>query len=269
MSPPTSGRVPTLSLRRLLPLSLLLFALGLGAFNLLYHMPRAEQAAVDDARTRITQEMSRLQSTLEYQLLKGDVAGAQHEIAVLAHNHDVNAAALIDERGNVIAATRRAWLGRPIGAVMSQFDAAAAAGAGADRQARLVVDADARALFGYAGVLLGRSGTELRPSRGGSLLLDVDLARAQAQARAQVLRQSLYWAGWVIALAALLWLAFHFLLTRRTERLVRAAERIAAGDLGARSGLRGDDELGRLGRAFDAMAANIAATQQRLQQDLA
>src|SRR5439155_2537354 len=47
-------------------------------------------------------------------------------------------------------------------------------------------------------------------------------------------------------------------LTRRTARLVRAAEQLAAGNLTARSDLEGRDELGRLGRAFDAMALAIA-----------
>ena len=73
-----------------------------------------------------------------------------------------------------------------------------------------------------------------------------------------MLKQSLYWAGWVTALALAMWLVFHFLLTRRTARLVHAAEELAEGHLSARSGLRGGDELGRLSRAFDAMALAIA-----------
>ena len=72
-----------------------------------------------------------------------------------------------------------------------------------------------------------------------------------------MLQQSLYWAGWMAALAGALWLAFHYLLTRRTARLVYAAEQFAAGNLAIRSGIRGNDELGRLGRAFDAMAFKI------------
>ncbi|HET7372873.1 MAG TPA: ATP-binding protein, partial [Gemmatimonadaceae bacterium] len=71
------------------------------------------------------------------------------------------------------------------------------------------------------------------------------------------------------ALALAMWLAFHFLLTRRTARLVDAAEQIAAGNLAARSGLRGKDELGRLSRVFDAMALQVAETQTRLRQDIA
>ena len=101
------------------------------------------------------------------------------------------------------------------------------------------------------------------------MFLAYDLKRYKAEARAQVLQQSLYWAGWVTALALAMWLVFHFLLTRRTARLVRAAEQLAAGNLAARSDLKGRDELGRLSRAFDAMALEVAATQTRLRQDIA
>src|SRR5439155_21239967 len=44
---------------------------------------------------------------------------------------------------------------------------------------------------------------------------------------------------------------------------------LAAGNLSARSALSGRDELGRLSRAFDAMALEVAETQNRLRQDIA
>jgi two-component system NtrC family sensor kinase len=170
-----------------------------------------------------------LQSTLEYLLLKGDTAVAQHEIAVLAHNHDVILAAMTDERQVVIAATRRAWLGQKIDDVLPQFDLEQASGAIRERRAGMATDPNGDALLGYAGILLGGERDELRPSRTGSLFLAYDLKRYKAEARAQVVQQSLYWAGWVTALALAMWLAFHFLLTRRTERLVRAAEEARRG----------------------------------------
>src|SRR6266545_4070361 len=74
------------SLKLTVPLILLVFAATLSAVNILYHVPQAERAAEEDNRKRLAQEMSRLQSTLEYLLLKGDQAVAQHEIEVLAHN---------------------------------------------------------------------------------------------------------------------------------------------------------------------------------------
>ncbi len=252
-----SLRVPA-SLKLTVPLILLGFAATLSAVNLLYHAPQAERAAEDDTRKRLAQEMSRLQSTLEYQLLKGDEAGAQHEIAVLAHNHDYAFAALTDDRNVVIASTRRAWLGREIADVLPQFDRDEGAKAARGRPAQIELDEDRNALLAYSGVLMGSERDELRPSRSGSLFLAYDLSRSRSEARAQVLRQSFYWAGWVTALALFMWLVFHFLLTRRTARLARAAEQFAAGNLDARSELGGRDELARLGHAFDSMALAIA-----------
>ena len=257
------------SLKVTVPLILLVFAAALSMVNLLYHAPAAEREAVEDSRKRLVQELSRLQSTLEYLLLKGDVVVAQHEIAVLAHNHDVLVAALTDDRGEVIAATRRAWLGRPIAEALPQFDLGQALTTMPGRRSGVTTDPSDAAMLGYASVLIGSDREELRPSRTGNLFLAYDLKRYKAEARAQVLQQSVYWAGWVTALALALWLVFHFLLTRRTAQLVRAAEELAAGNLAARSGLRGMDELGRLGRAFDAMALEVAETQLRLKRDIA
>ena len=261
-------RVPA-SLKFTVPLILLGFVAALSAVNILYHVPQAERAAEEDGRKRMAQEMSRLQSTLEYLLLKGDMTGAQHEIAVLAHNHDVILAALTDDRNEVIAATRRAWLGRPIAEVVPQFDLSQFAGVARERRAGMAIDSNGNELLGHAGILMGSEREQLRPSRTGTVFLVYDLKRYKAEARAQVLQQSLYWAGWVTALALAMWLVFHFLLTRRTARLVGAAEALAAGNLAARSGLKGTDELGRLSRAFDVMALKVADTQTRLRRDIA
>lgn len=257
------------SLRLTVPLILLGFAATLSMINVLYHVPRAERAAEEDVVKRVAQEMSRLQSTLEYLLLKDDLEVAQHEIAVLAHNHDYVDVALTNDRRKVLAATRRECLGQEITMVLPRFDTELSAAAIRERRVILTVDPSGTLVLGHAGVLMGRALDELRPSRSGNLFVAYDLNRPKAQARAQVLRQSLYWAGWVTALALAMWLAFHFLLTRRTAQLVRAAEQLAAGNLAARSALRGNDELGRLSRAFDAMAGEVADTQNRLREDIA
>ena len=250
-------RLPA-SLKVTVPLILLCFAAALSAVNLVYHVPQAERAAEDDIRKHLAQEMSRLQSTLEYLLLKGDEAAAEHEIAVLAHNHDYVFAALTDYQNQVIAATRRAWLGQHIADVLPNFDRDEGVQAVRGHPARIDLGDGRNALLAYSGIMMGSERDELRPTRSGSLFVAYELTRAKDEARAQVLRQSFYWAGWVTALALFMWLVFHFLLTRRTARLVRAAEQVAAGNLDARSGLRGHDELARLGRAFDSMALAVA-----------
>ncbi|MCI0347083.1 MAG: HAMP domain-containing histidine kinase, partial [Chloroflexi bacterium] len=64
----------------------------------------------------------------------------------------------------------------------------------------------------------------------------------------------------LVLAGAVVWLVTRFGL-RPLERVARAADRIAAGDLEARAALpSGDDEVGRLGRAFDGMAERVDAT---------
>lgn len=256
------------SLKVTVPLLLLGFAGALLAINLLQYVPKAERAAEEDARKRLAQDMSRLQSTLEYLTLKGDAAGAEHEIAVLAHNHEIGFAAITDDRGTVVAATRRAFIGRPVAEALPQFALAETRSDDGMWRAGMESDATGNEILAYTGIRMVSGRDELRPSRTGSLYVSYDLRRRKDEARAQVLEQSLSWAGWVTVLALVMWLAFHFLLTRRTARLVTAAEELASGNLSVRSGLDGRDELGRLGRAFDAMAGEVAETQTRLRSDI-
>ena len=257
------------SLRLTVPLILLGCAVALSALNLIYQVPQAERAVEEDHRERLLQELSRLQSTLEYLLLKGDIEGARREVAILASNRNHTVVALTDDKHVVIAATRRAWLGRAAAEVLPELDTGQTAQAKLAHGAQVVREPDKNALLGFADIPMGGGSRELRGSRTGRLYFEYDLKRPKSTVRGQIVAQSLYWTAWVTAFAAALWIVFHFLLTGRTNRLVRAAEQLAAGNLSARSGLRGRDELARLSHAFDAMADEVARTQTRLHRDIA
>lgn len=263
------SRLLPASLKVTVPLILLGFAAVLSVLNVVYQLPREERAVEADHRERLLQELSRLQSSLEYLLHKGDIEGARREVAILASNRNYTVVALTDDEHVVIAATQRAWLGRPAAVVLPKFDSGHPTQETLGRGVQVVLESDKNALLGYADIPMGVGERELRGSRIGQLLFEYDLKRAKSAASGQIIAQSLYWTGWVTALAAVLWIVFHFLLTGRTNRLVRAAEQFAAGDLSARSGVRGHDELARLGHAFDAMADEVANTQTHLQQDIA
>ena len=265
-------RLPT-TLKVTLPLVLIGMVALLGTVNALRNLPRAEQAAEAQGRTVLAQEMSRLQSTVEYLLLRGDLPAAQHQVSVLSHNLDYPVAALTDEQQRVIAATRRAWIDRSLddvlAGVMTEADSQAIAAAVQRRRATVIRSADHALLFGASGVQFQPEPGSVRGSRTGGLVLVYDLEQARYALFANMLNQTLYWSGSVALVALSMWLFLHLVLTRRAERLVAAAERLAGGDLKARSGIDGSDELGRLGQAFDAMARQVDLTQTRLRQELA
>jgi type II secretory pathway pseudopilin PulG len=197
-------RIPA-SLKFTVPLILLGFVAALAAVNLLYHVPQAEKAEEEDSRNRLAQEMSRLQSTLEYLLLKGDLAWRSTRSRCWRTTTTLALAALTDDKNVVIASTRRAWLGgrSPMRCRSSTWRAADAI---RERRAEVNPDATGDTLLGYTGVLIGSERRSCGRRARGTLILAYDLDRYKAEARARVLRQSLYWSGWVTALALAMWL---------------------------------------------------------------
>lgn len=214
------------TLRITVPAAVLVFAAGLIALNFLYYLPSAERDLEDQARARLVQELTRVQSALEYLLLNGDLKGAQREIALLASSPEFSTVALVDDARLIIAATRLAWSRRDVMEVLPRFDVATAARVARERGAQIAMGR--ASLTGYASVLLGSTGRDLRPTRLGYLYILYDLVPGKALARARILDQSLVFAALVGGLGLALGYFLHLYLTRRVERLVRAAESRAA-----------------------------------------
>ncbi|MEW6353740.1 MAG: EAL domain-containing protein [Pseudomonadota bacterium] len=258
--------VAWIPLRITIPALVVLSALLGGAYFWHHDTRLAARKVEHEARLRLIEEMSDLQRELEHLSARRDDAGAALEIVPLAANPHVHSVFLADENGTVLHATRRDWVGQPAGKIFPDLRADVLARVKERVTGEVLFSPDRSALMGYYPVILGTTGDEPRPSRIGTLFMQYDLARlknhAVRAAERQVLQSSLF----VTGLAALLGLLFHFALTRRVARLVTATERFAAGDFSVQSGLHGNDELARIGRAFDRMARTIEADSVRLRE---
>jgi signal transduction histidine kinase len=122
---------------------------------------------------------------------------------------------------------------------------------------QLVVIRNGRAIF-TGPVIRGRD-LELvaraRFTHGMVLLRDYESGRSGAS-----LLLTLVAAGVILLVILAAWLVATLMarvVRGPIERAVGAADRLAGGDLGARMGTSGPDELARLGRAFDSMAARL------------
>jgi len=89
----------------------------------------------------------------------------------------------------------------------------------------------------------------------------------------ETLTRNLALLGVVTLLAvAAAWFLGDALVVRKVRLVAAAAQRVSAGDLGARTGLSGEGDLDRLGRGFDAMAGTLEVREaewQRAQEELA
>ncbi|MEZ5978660.1 MAG: histidine kinase dimerization/phospho-acceptor domain-containing protein [Planctomycetota bacterium] len=96
------------------------------------------------------------------------------------------------------------------------------------------------------------------PLRGGEWSVAVGEPASVVHAPLARLRARTLWATGIAAvLAVVLSVALSLRITRPVEALEARAMELAEGDLSVRTGRRGNDEIGRLGRAFDEMAGAL------------
>ena len=95
------------------------------------------------------------------------------------------------------------------------------------------------------------------------LILSTPQAEVYAEAN-QILRRNLFWLGLVsIAVLGAAWFGSEVFVVRPIQGLLQAAQRIAGGDLKARTDLvDSSEEIGELGRSFNAMAGSLEERQE-------
>jgi nitrogen fixation/metabolism regulation signal transduction histidine kinase len=91
------------------------------------------------------------------------------------------------------------------------------------------------------------------------------MARVHEAVLPRFLRQYIIGVLALLAIAPLMGWLFARGVTRRVARLSQAAQKVGAGDLTVRVGLKGKDELAELGRTFDAMVDELSQARSRLE----
>jgi two-component system NtrC family sensor kinase len=254
-----------LSLRVLVPLLLLAYACFFGLYTLHRDVALREQQVEEHVREDVTLRMTHLQGTLEHLLRIGRLDAAREAVAKLGSSPDLRVGLLLDDQGNVLASTRPALIGQPAARAWPELarpEAVDRMKAARERTGGDVrVSEDGSQVVGYAPIHLGPA---QQGERMGFLYLQHDLSQLKAAQRHRAERAALRSSLLLVLIAGLMGLFFHFALGRRVQRLESAARRLAGGELNARARLRGVDELGTLGRAFDEMAARICHDQEAL-----
>lgn len=252
-------------LRRVIPLLLVLVAVLSGIFDWRRSTRMAVRQVEENALGELTQRMSELQQHLEFFKRNEQPERLREAIAQLGSDPDFTLALLLDDRDVVTASLRRASIGQPTHQAHPHLLEAEAREMREAARRRLAgqvrVTADGQRAVACYPVIWRGGASGVTPPNVGILFVEMDLRRLKAQALRQVQEMVVQQAVLMGGLAFGLWLFFHFVVTRRVNRLVQAARRFAARDWSARAGLHGRDELAVVGRAFDEMAERLRQTQ--------
>ncbi len=239
--------------RWLVPLLLAVLALLASGVNygvkIRHQLDERTQAEERLLRERLSLEQTRL----DVQSGAGDRLLVRRLVTGLGLFRGLDIAYLVQPDGRVTASLSRLDLGRPLADVPGEWPV------------HLVQwSADARP---SAGIQIQRLPERSRllgalaVQDGSRLLVSVDLSQALAEqvfaARQELLRESVV----ILSIAGVLALLLHLVWFRRASQLAGSLGRMGSGELSARTGLQGRDELARIGAAADRMAERLQAEQ--------
>jgi len=192
--------------------------------------------------------------------------GLEGELSELGLDPLVRHAALVDDAGTVMAATRFEWKGHAAAGMLPGYPEALAAEARRSRRERLVLDGTRDHLVAVAPVTLALRPGEMRSRRIGLLVIDYDLLPLRAEAWRHSLRYATIFGGMMVAMMLVLIALGHRFILLPVRALSEGMSRIGRGDFTVAAAFRGRGEFKDLGHALADMAGALQAGRARLEE---
>lgn len=233
----------------------------LGGFVALYH------SSLQAERTQAAEKVGLLlQASLENAMLKRDIDGLRDIVDRLGALDDIVSVMILDPKGEVRFSSVRDRLGRHFDVASTELCPDCRANEfGVAAGAAFVTDGQREILRSVKTVANHEPCTQChgpvaeRPFNG---ILVVDHAAEGLRKEAARSAALLAGSGAVVLLSLVLgtWLLLRRAVTRPVTHLAGVARALESGDLGARVGTEGGDEIAELGRSFDRMADRLSKT---------
>jgi two-component system sensor kinase FixL len=230
-----------------------------------YQSHNAIAEVEEEARHDLSLIMSSLRSTVNYLLRENDIPGVRTVLASQGIHQYIKYLVLVDETGIILAATDSGSEGRALHSTVPELAHVLTICRNGRMTGRTILGFDGDHLMGcYPAISSSAAGS--RELRNRYLLVSYDFSQRKALGEQRSIRLiMLVWALFGAGFLAVMLLLRHALARRRIALVLSATEKLATGDLAARIGLRGSDELATIGRAFDRMADQLQTATQALE----
>ncbi len=195
----------------------------------------------------------------------GDLDVVRQNLTSCGVDPDLRHAVVVDGNGDVLTAGDAALEGRPLESLIGSRFAEVAAEARATLTTRSARDPDrAQVLVAFPLRMHDPDGSFFS-RRSAAVVLAFDTDRTRTAIYQSAGAEFAVGAGGLVTGAFLLWLWLNHSLLSRVRNVVDHLQRLRRGDLDARSGLQGSDEISEIGRAVDDMAEGMQTNTTRLE----
>ncbi len=216
----------------------------------------------EQASTEMRADLMYLQRILLLLLRMEHLEHVQSAILSLDSTHEHELTLVTDAAGTIVAATRLDMLQTPWTAHSAEIDPALLGQFATGNPLAVGFSNTGLHLSGYMALCHPGEAPTLRPTQCGFVYTRHQIGARKAAATRGLQAQSLQHGVGGLVAALALWGLVQWTVTQRVERLIWVMQRFITGEQEARVGFTGQDELARLGQAFDRMAQTITESQQ-------
>lgn len=253
-----------LPLRRLVPATILMFALLILVLAFAVIKPYVGEMLYQNLESGLKSTLNRLQGTTEYLLNKGDLEGVRREVAATSANNEIKHLLVVDAVGKVLASSQLAYVDQPVSELPLHFDTRLL---DVTRNGWTPVyqnqDEGENTIYGLAPFLYPDSGNGFRERRG-MIVVEIDADHTLSQVYYRLDWLFLWVSVVVVLMAALAWLLVERSVSRRLLKITQTVQALATDNLDSRTGLQGKDELSQVGQTLDRMAERLEQNRHQL-----
>lgn len=266
-----AGKSRRFSLLIILPLALLTLIFTAGLLLSMHNRRLLIKGVEQEADRQLVHDLTLTQDIVNQQLRLGTVVRAQQTLAIYGAQADLLSAMIADHQGKVLASARRDQINVNFRDLLPQpiareplFSPTTLREIAATQIGKKKLFSKADMIAGIFPIRMAIKPGELRPTRTGFIILIRSLAGEKRDRLTQQQQRDWLLGAILAALSTGLGLSLHFFVTRRLHRIALTAGRVQEGNLEARSGVRGNDEIATLAHAFDAMVAERSRQEQTI-----
>lgn len=253
-----------LPLRVSLPLSVIIGGIMLSGLFIFWNIHDAEIRLRNEVSRQLLETAQQIGEGLTEETSMGHAA-QQDDFASRTRQPRMLAAALLDQQQVVQLARNKAWRGKPIRLLASEYQPLQADLALSSGQPQLLRNASGSSYSLYLAMPIPAFRSTASDAEMGVLWLKYDIRDLWSAITSDARERAAVLIGSLLSIAALLWWALYRRIAVRISQLGEATRRLASGDLSQRAEIGGEDEIAQLADSFNRMAAALAQEQaQRL-----
>ncbi|MBV1786891.1 EAL domain-containing protein [Marinobacterium sp. D7] len=250
-------------LRLLVPGVILLVGILAMVFALLVVRPYLLSLSREYTESDIRYSLNRLQGTLEYLLMRGDIRGVQREIAANSVRRDVKYLLVVDEQRRVVASSSLSGVGQTLEQMKLHgaselFDRVVSI-----RSVQLADSPAEKTIYGAAPLHFPDAG-RLRSDSWGAVLIELDLEHSDGRLVSGIEQLFVWISLGILLFGGLFLFAFDRHISRRLRKIIDGIALLESGRYDSKIKLNGRDELAKIARVLNGLANSLSASRDAL-----